>query len=553
MQVIGNLMRLTLLWLLAWAFPAGVAVADDPPEIALGERLFLETRFAQFFAAVGQGGDPVMDVTETTTGSLPGPYAGRSMNCAACHLVDQQLDTPGGGMRTYSDFARRSPIPYREDELTHAVRNSPPLVNASLARRGGALFHFDGEFDTLHALVKATYTGRNYGWLPGEHADAVRHFAAVIRNDDGSGELAAEFGGAYRVVLEGTDPAIAPEFRLPEDYRIDVDSASDEEIFEQVTRLTAAYVADLAFSRDDTGAFNRSPYDRFLALNGLPMQPQRGETDEVYSRRLLRKLMQLDTPRYVTAADGAFAFHDQTFAFGPLELAGMKLFLTRGGSGASARGGAGNCVACHAAPDFTDFALHNTGITQLEYDAIHGAGAFAALYVPDLAVRSAAPLAWLPASEQHPGALGPFRRIPDAARPGETDLGVWNIFANPDHPGPQEKLSRLLCAEQRLAARQRKGLGTAPRRPCSTAVLLRRGIASFKTAGLRDLGHSAPYMHNGQLDSLEAVIAFYIEAAEQARDGRLRNPAPGLTGIRLAPADIAPLAAFLRALNEDYE
>ena len=35
----------------------------DPPEIAMGERLFLETRFAQFFAAHSTGGDPIMETT----------------------------------------------------------------------------------------------------------------------------------------------------------------------------------------------------------------------------------------------------------------------------------------------------------------------------------------------------------------------------------------------------------------------------------------------------------------------------------------------------------
>jgi hypothetical protein len=46
----------------------------DPPQIAIGERLFLETRFAQFFFANSHGNanavlaadDPVMDGTQTT-------------------------------------------------------------------------------------------------------------------------------------------------------------------------------------------------------------------------------------------------------------------------------------------------------------------------------------------------------------------------------------------------------------------------------------------------------------------------------------------------------
>src|SRR5262249_41360027 len=90
----------------------------DPPEVALGERLFLETRFAQFFReflnkghgvnATPPAGDPVMNTTAKAQGApLPGPFAGASMNCRQCHLVDEQVGVAGGGMRTYNDFARR--------------------------------------------------------------------------------------------------------------------------------------------------------------------------------------------------------------------------------------------------------------------------------------------------------------------------------------------------------------------------------------------------------------------------------------------------------------
>ena len=108
---------------LASGLPA--ARAADPAEVLIGERLFLETRFAQFFAAhavdvnspLAQG-DPTVESTATTSAPFPGPFAGASINCRSCHLVDEQLLTPGAGMRTYADFARRSPIPAREDGLT---------------------------------------------------------------------------------------------------------------------------------------------------------------------------------------------------------------------------------------------------------------------------------------------------------------------------------------------------------------------------------------------------------------------------------------------------
>src|SRR5690349_13065834 len=58
------------------------AEEGDPPQVTIGERLFLETRFAQFFAANAAGpnaklatGDPVLDVTTTTGTPLPGTFA----------------------------------------------------------------------------------------------------------------------------------------------------------------------------------------------------------------------------------------------------------------------------------------------------------------------------------------------------------------------------------------------------------------------------------------------------------------------------------------------
>ena len=160
----------------------------DPAEVAVGERLFLETRFAQFFAAHSAdvnaslpAGDPVVDRVVTTEGSVPGPFAGQAVNCRSCHLVDDVRGVAGAGSRAYADFARRSPVPARDDGQLTAVRNAPSLVNATLPRAGGVLLHFDGEFPTTADLVRATLTGRNLGWLPAEHAQAVAHVARVIR------------------------------------------------------------------------------------------------------------------------------------------------------------------------------------------------------------------------------------------------------------------------------------------------------------------------------------------------------------------------------------
>lgn len=582
--------------------------AADPPEITIGERLFLETRFAQFFQQFLSGGagvndpmpagDPVMDKTVTIGEPLPGPFAGLSMNCRACHLVDEHVGTAGGMMRTYADFARRSPVPARTDGATTAPRNSPSLVNATLPRSGGLLLHFDAEFATTAGLIQATFTGRNFGWLPGEQGQAIAHLARVVRGDDGTGALAQGFGGLpYAVVLKGTDPSIPEEFRLPEAFRLNVATASDTDIFHAVANLVSAYTEGLVFSQDESGAFNLSPYDVFLEKNGLPRKPAPRESPLEYSRRLLASIERLEqgnslswvsrnphkkhrrhhrhlkfVKRNPATEDGAFQFHDQPFTFGVEELRGLKMFFAEArheldASATATRGKVGNCIACHQAPTFTDFRVHNTGTTQAEYDRIHGAGSFAQLRIPDLRERNAAHDQYLPATEQHPHALGPFRNIPSAGQPGLTDLGVWNVFANPDFPDSQRRIRRILCANTLNAGQP--GLSSFSKETddvlghvmdsapfagrCSAQALLPSSVAAFKTPGLRDLGHSAPYMHNGQFDTLEQIVDFYRSSSNLQRAALLRNGERELGGIRLNDQDVAPLAAFLRALNEDYE
>ncbi|MBA5865326.1 MAG: hypothetical protein GDA67_01360 [Nitrospira sp. CR1.3] len=580
----------------------------DPPEITVGERLFLETRFAQFFKqflSSGGGvndalpaGDPVMNTTVTIEAPLPGPFAGLSMNCRACHLVDEHVETPGGTMRTYADFARRSPVPAREDGAITAPRNSPALVNATLPRDGGLLLHFDAEFATTADLVQSTFTGRNFGWLPGERALAIAHLARVVREDNGTGGLAQDFGGLpYAVLLGGTDPTILEEFRLPEEFRVNVTTASDAEIFRAVSRLVSAYTEGLVFSQDETGAFNLSPYDVFLERNGLPRKPAPRESVLEYSRRLLtlierqehdsrlswvtknphknlrRHHRQLKFVRRNPATeDGKFQFHDQPFKFGREELQGLKIFFAEPShvpslSESLKRGRTGNCIACHQAPSFTDFRLHNTGTTQVEYDRIHGSGTFAYLRIPSLRERNANHNQYLPATEQHPHAQGPFRAVPAAGNPNLTDLGVWNVFANPDFPASQRRIRRILCVDALTTGLP--GLGVASTQSeegldriidssafagsCSAQALLPSSVAVFKTPGLRDLGHSAPYMHNGQFDTLEQIVNFYRGSSDLQRAGRLRNGDRELAGVHLTDQDVGPLAAFLRALNEDYE
>ena len=533
---------------------------QDPATVAIGERLFLETRFSQYFFAHSSGeanaalsvGDSVVDTTVTTNRPLPGPFAGHAINCRACHLVNEHRDA-GFGNRTYADYARRSPVPARSDGQKFTVRNTPPMVNSTIPREHDLFLHWDGEFVTGDDLVRATLTGRNLGWLPGEQAQAVKHIAHIIRKDNGRGPLAREFGSySYAHLLAGEDPELGEEterFRLPEKLRLNVKRATDQQILDAVARLISLYTDSLIFSRDERTEYDSSPYDCFLETNTIPRRPDPGMTLAYYNRNVHDYVASIKDSVFVTPTNGytiplngRFKTLTQTFAFGPQELLGMKIFFTQARFATNSvrrpNHGIGNCVACHNAPDFTDFKFHNTGVAQDEYDSLHGSGAFAKLEIPDLAARNADSDRWLPPTGKHPRAHGPFLDIPSADKPGRTDLGLWNVFANPDQPRAQTALRRLLNGESR---------------PQPDDVLLPRTIALFKTPSLRGLAFSGPYLHHGKADTIEDVIEFYLRMSRLARDGKVRNADPDLSGILLKDEDIAPLAAFLRALNEDYE
>lgn len=530
--------------------PDGLRLSGENAEVVVGDRLFFETRFAQFFFAHSAGdvnkplvqGDHLVDtVPAVDRAVLSSPFRGQSISCRQCHFGDDFVrERPLAG-RTYADFSRRSPVPERQDGIVSTPRNSSSMVGLGLPREIPVIYHADGEFTTAEDLTTASFTGRNFGWLPDETTIAVAHITRVIREDAGINPRyvrdKARHGIPYRVVMLGTAPDLPADLRLPERYRIDVLKASDDQVLEVVAKLMHAYMDSIRFGTHNTFRDTASPYDLFLQKNGLPASPEPGESSLDYSGRLLALLLQQRSSPFnwvKSRQDGAFELHDQPYQFGESELQGLKLFLSRAEHSPSAH--AGNCVACHAAPQFTDYRLHNTGVTQVEYDSIFGEGAFARLVVPNLAERNAHFEDYLPPTPLHPHASARFRTPPIAKKPGYADLGAWNIFANPDLPKPQKALAQILCGRQIY----------------EPDLVLKSALAVFKTPSIRDLGQSNPYFHSGAADTIEDTLQFYMRVSAQARSGTLRNGSPELAGIYLLPSDVPPLAAFLRSLNEDY-
>ncbi len=521
--------------------------AATPAADPIGERLFLDTRFAKFFAQNMAGvnlplasGDPFVATVPTRSGELPGPFAGQSVNCRTCHFVTEFQGVQGAGNRTYADFTTRSNLPTTQNGFSTTPRNAMQMVGTFRQDGGAQFLHFDGEFASGEDLVIGTLTGRNFGWAPGEYAAALAHIALVIRQDDGTDQLATSRtdGLSYGTLFAGTDSRITSDILLPASQRLDVSKATDLQIVQEVALCMAQYFKDLQFKKDNYGRYVASPYDLFLNNNHLPRQRLAGETAAAYNQRLLNDVSTLGSPVWVTAADGSFAYHDQPFQFGPAELAGLKIFLKSAAAGSGSDQHAGNCAACHTPPDFTDFSFHNNGVAQDEYDAVHGQGAFMQIYVPDLKTRSASPNEWLPQTPNHPNASETYRRPVSANNPNFADLGLWNIYLNGDYPNPQNTLAAFVCAGGNN---------------CSADQGLAITIGLFKTPSLRDLVDSAPYFHNGSRAGLDQVMNFYIASSALAKAGKLRNAPAEFVNMSLSPDDVNSLVAFLLSLTEDYD
>lgn len=528
----------------------GPPEAADPPEALLGERLFNDFRFSQYFFVQSQGnvnailqkGAGELDQLVLIDGkNVEHPFRGQAMSCVACHMVEQARELHALSMRAYADYASLTPRPFRsEDPAPTTLRNTQMLIMPVLSGIP-TFFHWDGEFNSLTDLVVASSTGRNMGWLPSEKSLALQNIVNVIRQDDGSGDLAQENGGySYAEIFKSSDPLISSEFRLPEAWRLDLEQASDQQIVVHMSKLMAAYMNNLTFNKNEDGHYQGSPYDIFLQKNDLPTSPAADESATDYAERLLGLVDKLKSPKFVTAQDGSFATHSQKFEFGEAELQGLKLFLTVNPKNMNS---AGACVACHQLPHFTDGGFHNIGVSQFQYEVVHGRGTFKNLSIPSLTERNGQVEIYGIPTEKAPGRLQRLAALPVKEDKLRADLGLWNYFANSDYLASQADRRTILQHSLPELNLQDK----------SDAELLPLTMGMMKTPTLRNLGHSAPYFSTGHISTLRLVTNFYFAMSNLSRRGELRNADPKLSKVFLRRQDLPFLERFLRALNEDYD
>jgi cytochrome c peroxidase len=74
-------------------------------------------------------------------------------------------------------------------------------------------------------------------------------------------------------------------------------------------------------------------------------------------------------------------------------------------------------------------------------------------------------------------------------------------------------------------------------------------IAAFRTAGLRNIAQTAPYMHTGGFATLSAVVEFYNQGGETSSPPGTKDPL--VVPLGLTATEKSDLVSFLQALTGD--
>ncbi len=154
--------------------------------------------------------------------------------------------------------------------------------------------------------------------------------------------------------------------------------------------------------------------------------------------------------------------------------------------GAELFAGKGRCLSCHNGPDFTDNQFHNLGVPQTG--------------------------AHVPATDDG--------RFKDAVALLASPINSGTVYSDDINTG------RLL------------GLTTPM--PSGTK-------SQFRTASLRNIAQTAPYMHAGQLNTLADVVSFYNAGGGTPATGTLKDSL--LFPLGLSASEQLDLVAFLNTLT----
>jgi cytochrome c peroxidase len=202
------------------------------------------------------------------------------------------------------------------------------------------------------------------------------------------------------------------------------------------------------------------------------------------------------------AADLQAGRGDSSTAISDAAKLGGQLFVGKAG-----------CSDCHNTPLFSDNKFHNVGVGQM------GQGVPTVADCPSGGVCDCAPV-----TADHPG--GPKNCLPFGARDGIQKLqasgyrrdSMWS-----DDPSDTTSASYVAA-----------DLGSIP-------------IGAYRTPTLRNVSLTAPYMHDGSIQTLADVVWHYSQAIPD--DTTPGTPAAPFKPLYLTDEEQAAIVAFLEALE----
>lgn len=253
------------------------------------------------------------------------------------------------------------------------------------------------------------------------------------------------------------------------------------------TRLGLAHFVASNYKNQYETLFNKMPNLDKLPQDASPL----GSMEQQDAWMALPKQARHEISQVFANIGKAIAAYEKTLQFGPARLdryidgvlhnkeREMGLLSASEKNGLRLFIGKAQCITCHNGPLLTDGSFHNTGVRD------KGA---------QLQGRAAA----VTLLQQDPfNCLGPF----SDAKTGQCHE---MRFLNTDNPA---------------------------------------WLGAFKTPSLRGVTYRAPYMHNGQMGTLEMVANHYQKAQPALLGHNERDP------MQLSPSEITDLVAFMHSLD----
>lgn len=156
--------------------------------------------------------------------------------------------------------------------------------------------------------------------------------------------------------------------------------------------------------------------------------------------------------------------------------------------------------------------------------------------------------------------------ISDAAKRGEALFFSHQLECYHCHTGPNftDNLATVRSAVPEVAYHNNglynldgKGAYPAENRGIAEHTGQADDMGRFRTPTLRNVAHTAPYMHDGSIPSLRDVIKHYAAGGRTViYEGRISNgntsplKDPMLNGFEITPSETDDLVAFLESLSD---